>query len=278
MPELPEIETIRRIVEPQVAGRTIRAVRLLQEHVVAHPAPDAFVRRLSGQAIASLGRRGKFLIFHFASGDRMVLHLRMTGQLLVTPPDFPLEKHTHLVAPLSDGNELRYIDVRRFGRFWFLRREESDAIAGLDRLGVEPLSERLTGAYLKERLARRTIPIKTALLDQSVVCGIGNIYADEILYAAHLHPEEPCSHLSTRAWNRLASTIRDIIAWGIETDAMTPEEYLAGKGKEYRNTPDLRAYGHEGKPCLSCGRMMKRVTIGGRSSCYCSYCQRKKRV
>ena len=276
MPELPEVETIRRIVEPQVAGRTIRAVCLLQAQVVAHPAPEAFVRLLSEQTITSLGRRGKFLVFHFASGDRMVLHLRMTGQLLVTPPDFPMETHTHLVAPLSDGNELRYIDVRRFGRFWLLRPEESEAIAGLDRLGIEPLSEDLTGAYLREHFACRAVPIKAALLDQSVVCGIGNIYADEILYAARLHPENPCSHLSTRAWNRLAVTIRDIIAWGIETDAMTPEEYLAGKGKEYRNTPDLRAYGHEGKPCFRCGHTMKRVTIGGRSSCYCPYCQRKK--
>ena len=276
MPELPEVETIRRIVEPQVAGRTIRDVQLLQKQVVEHPVPEAFVRRLSGQTITSLDRRGKFLAFHFASGDRMVLHLRMTGQLLVTPPTFQMEKHTHLVAALSDGNELRYIDVRRFGRFWFLQSEESEAIAGLDRLGIEPLSESLTGAYLKECLAHRTIPLKAALLDQSVICGIGNIYADEILYAARLHPEEPCSHLSTRAWNRLAATIRDTIAWGIETDAMTPEEYLAGKGKEYRNTPDLRAYGHEGKPCLRCGHTMKRVTIGGRSSFYCPYCQRKK--
>ena len=254
MPELPEVETIRRIVEPQTA------VRLLQAQVVAHPSPGDFVRLLSGQRIASLGRRGKFLVFHFTSGNRMVLHLRMTGQLLATPPDFPMEKHTHIKAVLSDGNELRYIDVRRFGRFWLLRP-----------------SEDLTGAYLREHFACRAVPIKAALLDQSVVCGIGNIYADEILYSARLHPEEPCSHLSTRAWNRLAVTIRDIIAWGIETDAMTPAEYLAGKGKEYRNTPDLRAYGHEGKPCLRCGRTMKHVTIGGRSSCYCPYCQRKKR-
>ena len=276
MPELPEVETIRRIVEPQIVGRTISDVRVLKEQIIAHPASEDFSRSLSGQTIAELKRRGKFLIFLFTSGDCMVLHLRMTGQLLVTPPSFPMERQTHLIATLSDGNEMRYIDIRRFGRFWFLRSDEPDTFTGIDRLGIEPFSEHLTGAYLKERLAHRAISIKMALLDQSIVCGIGNIYADEILYAACLHPEEPCNHFSTRTCNRIAVTIRDTIEWGIETDAMTPEEYLAGKGKEYRNTPDLRAYGREGKPCLRCGHTMKRVTIGGRSSCYCPHCQRKK--
>ncbi len=277
MPELPEVETIRRILEPQLMGRTIETVDLLQLQIIAWPATgELFVQQMTGQTVAALQRRGKFLIFHFTQGDRMVLHLRMTGQLLVTPPDFPQEKHTHLVAQLSGGAELRYIDVRRFGRFWYLHPEESDAIAGMDKLGVEPLSEECTGAYLRQKGTRRKQPLKSFLLDQTIVAGIGNIYADEILFAARLHPEEPCNHLSARAWNRLAASIHEIIQWGIEADAMTPEEYLAGKGKNYSDIDGLRAYGKEGKPCSRCGHIMKRTVIGGRSSCYCPRCQRKR--
>ncbi len=277
MPELPEVETIRRILEPQLMGRTIETVDLLQLQIIAWPATgELFVQQMTGQTVAALQRRGKFLIFHFTQGDRMVLHLRMTGQLLVTPPDFPQEKHTHLVAQLSGGAELRYIDVRRFGRFWYLHPEESDAIAGMDKLGVEPLSEECTGAYLRQKGTRRKQPLKSFLLDQTIVAGIGNIYADEILFAARLHPEEPCIHLSARAWNRLAASIHEIIQWGIEADAMTPEEYLAGKGKNYSDIDGLRAYGKEGKPCSRCGHIMKRTVIGGRSSCYCPRCQRKR--
>lgn len=278
MPELPEVETIRRILEPQLLGCTIETVDLFQPQIISWPASgESFVRQLAGQSIISLRRRGKFLIFYFAQGDRMVLHLRMTGQLLVTPADFPREKHTHLVAHLSSGAELRYIDVRRFGRFWYLHPEESDAIAGLNKLGVEPLSDECTGAYLRQKGVRRKQPLKSFLLDQTAVAGVGNIYADEILFAARLHQEEPCNHLSTRAWNRLASSIHEIIQWGIEADQMTPKEYLAGRGKEYSDIEGLRAYGREGQPCPRCGYRMKRVIIGGRSSCYCPRCQRKRR-
>lgn len=276
MPELPEVETVRRILEPQLIGRTIVSVDIANPAVIAYPEPPLFSALITGRTVHDMGRRGKFLIINLASGDRIVNHLRMTGQLLVTPPDFPAEKHTHLTMQLSDGNQIRYIDQRRFGRFWYLQAGESDTITGMGKLGLEPSGSALTGSHLKAKLGKRSRPIKEALLDQTIVAGIGNIYADEILFSARIHPETPCQALSTRAWNKLASTIKEVIAWGIETNKMTPEEYLAGKGKEYRNTPDLKAYGREGEPCLRCGRPMRRITVGGRSSCFCPYCQRKK--
>lgn len=200
----------------------------------------------------------------------------MTGQLLVTPSDYPVEKHTHRQAALSGGCQIRYIDVRRFGRFWYLKADEPDRITGQDKLGLEPLDDALTKDYLKARLGGRKKSIKEMLHDQSVVAGIGNIYSDEILFEAGIYPEEKCFDLTAGDWSRLAAKIKKVIAWGIKANETTPEEYLAGAGKEYRNMPDLRVYGREGQPCGRCGAEIERIVIGGRSSCYCPVCQRKK--
>ena len=276
MPEMPEVETIRRILEPQLMEQTISAVTIHHPQIIAYPDPDAFARRLAGQTMHRLRLRGKFLTVHFTSGDRLVIHLRMTGQLLVTPADYPLEKHTHLIMDLSGGKQLRYIDVRRFGRFWYLTADEEDNVTGQNRLGMEPLDDHLDASYLKSRLEKRRKPIKEMLLDQSIVSGIGNIYSDEILHAAGIYPGTKCTDVEEKDWNTLAEKIREIITWGIEANRMTPEEYLAGKGREYRNTPDLRVYGREGKTCRRCGCIIQKAIIGGRSSCYCPACQKER--
>lgn len=275
MPEMPEVETIRRIIEPQVAGQMISDVTINHPQVIGYPDVECFKSLLTGQTIKSMSRRGKYLTFHFANGDRMVLHLRMTGQLLVTPKDYLEEKHTHLIVDLSGGKQIRYIDVRRFGRFWYLKADETDEITGQDRLGVEPLDHALTADYLKAKLGKRKKPIKEMLHDQSIVAGIGNIYSDEILSAVGIFPGEKCADLSDTDWKMLAEKIKEVITWGIETNQMTPEEYLAGKGKEYSNIPNLRVYGREGQQCRKCGLTIERIVIGGRSSCYCPKCQGK---
>lgn len=276
MPEMPEVEVIRRILEPQLAGKRILNVQILNKQVIAHPDADTFVELLTGQTISSMSRRGKFLTIHMDNGDSVVLHLRMTGQLLVMPKDMPIEKHTHLIATLPEEMQLRYIDVRRFGRFWYLKANETDTITGQEKLGLEPFDAALTPDYLKAKLGKRRKSIKEMLHDQSVIAGIGNIYSDEILFAAGIYPEEKCMDLDANDWNILAEKIKEIIAWGIDTNAMTPEEYLAGKGKEYRNIPHLRVYGREGQACKRCQSVIERITIGGRSSCYCQACQRRK--
>jgi formamidopyrimidine-DNA glycosylase len=276
MPELPEVETVRRMIEPQLIGQTILSVSVSNPQIIAYPDATAFAALLTGQTVRRMSRRGKFLTVHFESGDRLVIHLRMTGQLLVTPSDYPVEKHTHLQAALSVGCQIRYIDVRRFGRFWYLKADEPDSITGQDKLGLEPLDDALTKDYLKARLGGRKKSIKEMLHDQSVVAGIGNIYSDEILFEAGLYPEEKCFDLTAGDWDSLSAKIKEVIAWGIKANETTPEEYLAGAGKEYRNMPDLRVYGREGQPCSRCGAAIERIVIGGRSSCYCPVCQRKK--
>nr|WP_314466211.1 bifunctional DNA-formamidopyrimidine glycosylase/DNA-(apurinic or apyrimidinic site) lyase [uncultured Clostridium sp.] len=276
MPEMPEVEIIRKIIEPQIAGQTILSITINNPQVIAHPAEEQFVKSLIGQEVCNMSRRGKFLTIHMKSGDSVAIHLRMTGQLLVTPVDYPNEKHTHLIADLSGGNQIRYIDVRRFGRFWFLEKDESDSITGQDKLGLELLSDALTAEYLKTKLGKRKKAIKEMLHDQSIVAGIGNIYSDEILSAAGIYPEEKCSDLSDEDWKCLVEKIKEIVAWGINTNEMTPEEYLAGKGKEYSNIPNLRVYGRQGQPCHKCQTPIERIVIGGRSSCYCPSCQKEK--
>ena len=274
MPELPEVETVRRVLEPQLAGRTVEAVALCNTQILAHPAAERFAEGLQGQTFRAMSRRGKFLTFHFQSGDRLSLHLRMTGQLLVLPAEAPVEKHTHLVLSLSGGAQLRYIDVRRFGRFWYFLKDEADTLTGQAALGPEPTDPALTAAYLKAKLGKRKKAIKEMLHDQTVVAGIGNIYSDEILFVVGLCPAAKCDTLADDAWERLAKAIPEIILWGIEADRVTPEEYLESKGKNYRNLPLLRAYGHAGKPCPRCGQTFCRIVIGGRSSTYCPGCQK----
>lgn len=275
MPELPEVETIRRIIEPQVVGRTILSAEIPNPQIIAYPEPNTFAERLTRRTISSMGRRGKFLWLELEGGDRVIFHLRMTGLPLVTPPGFPPEKHTHLLLHLSDGTQFRYIDPRRFGRFWYIRSDEQDAFTGMDKLGPEPNDPALTAEYLKSKLSKRRKPIKEMLHDQSIVAGIGNIYSDEILFAAKIYPGQLCSELTDDAWEELAATIPEIIAWGIDIEKMTPEEYLTGQGKEYRNAAHLKAYGCAGKPCAGCGTPMERMTVGGRSSTFCPNCQRK---
>lgn len=209
------------------------------------------------------------------SGDRIVLHLRMTGGLLVTPYENREEKYTHLIFALSNGKELRFSDMRRFGRFWLIRNDETDTYSGIDKLGIEPFADELTAEYLKNCFRNSKRAIKQCLLDQSVIAGIGNIYSDEILFTAGIYPACPANCLQDEEWERLAELIPERLFYFIEKNRITPEEYLETKGKDYRNTPFLQVYGHAGEPCPSCGEILCRKVIGGRSSVWCRCCQKE---
>lgn len=273
MPELPEVETIRRVLEPQIKGLTITAVTVNRPEVIGHPTVEGFCQALTGQTIDTMTRRGKFLSVLLDSGDYFMLHLRMTGCLLLTSADYPMEKHTHIVFHLSSGDELRFSDTRRFGRFWLFRKGESDTYSGMDKLGLEPFDNGLTAGYLQQHFGKRKKAIKECLLDQSVIAGIGNIYSDEILFDAKIHPGRPANSLTEAEWGRLAVAIPERLAYFIEKNALTPAEYLESKGQDYRNTPFLQVYGHGGEPCPVCGATLCRMIVGGRSSVYCLKCQ-----
>ena len=274
MPELPEVETIKNVIEPQIQGLTIENI-IVNRDVIAHPTASKFCEQLTGQIFSSMGLRGKFLIFTMDSGDYIVLHLRMTGCLLLAPPDLPPEKHTHIVFALNNGMELRFSDTRRFGRFWLIKNGEPDIYSGIDNLGIEPFSDKLNAEYLSMHFEKRKKTIKECLLEQSVIAGIGNIYSDEILFTAEIYPAKSASSLTTKEWERLATIISERLSYFIEKNELTSEEYIETKGKEYRNTPFLQVYGHDGEPCLKCGETLCRIVIGGRSSVYCPKCQKE---
>ena len=273
MPELPEVETIRRVLEPQIKGLEIMNITVEKPEVISHPIVEEFCRLLTGQVIASMSRRGKYLRIHMNSGDSVILHLRMTGCLLVTPPDYPVEKHTHIAIRLSNGHELRFLDTRRFGRFWLIQDGETDTYSGIDKLGIEPFDAELNAEYLKTHFGKCKRAIKACLLEQSVIAGIGNIYSDEILFQAKIQPSIPANLLTDDAWKRLAMVIPEKLNFFIEKNRISAEEYLESRGREYRNTPFLQVYGHADKPCPNCGKILTRIVIGGRSSVYCPICQ-----
>lgn len=295
MPELPEVETVKSVIAPQITGLKIKEICVRTPGIIAHPGPEKFVRRLTGQKVSGMSRRGKFLTIRTECGDRIVLHLRMTGCLLVTPgkaaeecgekdrkkycEEYPEEKHTHLIFRLSEEKEgvqkeLRFSDMRRFGRFWLLRDREEDTYTGMEKLGLEPEDKELTAEYLRAHFGRSRKAVKTCLLDQSVIAGIGNIYADEILFTAGIHPARPANSLLADEWESLAEVIPERIAYFIEKNRITPEEYLETKGQDYRNTPYLQAYGHEGERCPVCGNAFCRIVVGGRGSTCCPRCQK----
>ena len=273
MPELPEIETIRSVIEPQIKGLIIEEITVNRSEVIAQPNADEFCKAVMGQEISAMTRRGKFLILHLKNESRIILHLRMTGCLLVTPPDYPMEKHTHIIMKLGNGMELRFSDTRRFGRFWLIQGGEEDTYSGIGKLGFDPFDEKFTAEYLQSRFRNRKRAIKECLLDQSVIAGIGNIYSDEILFRAKICPARPADSLTAKEWKRLAEMIPKCLSYFIEKNRISQEDYLQTKGQDYRNTPFLQVYGHGDEPCPNCGETLVRVVIGGRSSVYCSNCQ-----
>lgn len=293
MPELPEVETIKRVIEPQIKGLVIEKATVKRPEVVAYPDADTFCKTLTSQVISRMERRGKFLMILLESGDRIILHLRMTGGLLLTPADYPEEKHTHIILSLKDCTEnehfpkqdsrkkecvleLRFTDMRRFGRFWLIPKDETDTYSGTHKLGIEPLTEAVTVEYLTTHFGKRKKTVKECLLDQSAIAGIGNIYSDEILFTAGIHPARPANSLNRKEWEILAAVIPERISYYIEKNKISAEEYLQTKGRDYRNTPFLQVYGHAGSPCPKCQETLCRTVIGGRSSVYCPYCQKNK--
>ena len=237
MPELPEVETVRRVLEMQIRGLAVESLTVGRPEVVAHPTAEAFCRGVVGRSFVRIDRRGKFLLFMLDDGGHIVLHLRMTGCLLLAPADAPPEKHTHLTFRLSGGRELRFSDVRRFGRVWLLEKDEADSYSGVEKLGPEPFSD-LTADYLADRFGKRRKAVKECLLEQSVIAGIGNIYADEILFAAQISPSRAACSLTGAEWARLAAVIPERLSYFIEKNAVTPEAYW--NAREGGNTATRR--------------------------------------
>jgi formamidopyrimidine-DNA glycosylase len=268
MPELPEVETIVRTLRPAVVGRGITATRIIRPDIV-HPPDIDLAAQLSNRTILQLLRRGKKIVFELDDANRFYIHLGMTGRLTLSPPGTSLARHTHLILQIA-GAEIRFVDPRRFGGVFWLGK---DQLADAD-LGPEPLT--LRPAQLAQRLSKTRRAIKTALLDQKLVAGIGNIYADEALFAAKIHPRIPANKLTSAQISRLSGSIKIVLNRAIRHKGSTLRDYRDANGEQGNFQKIHQVYDREGKPCLVCGTPIVRIVLGARSTHFCPNCQPRK--
>ncbi len=276
MPELPEVETVvRDLYTAGLIGRTIRAITLRWHRTLDRPSIEEARLRLVGESIVGLGRRGKYILIHLSNGETLIVHLRMTGQLDVQRADAPLDPHHHITLTLDDGSELRFRDTRKFGRFYLV----ADPAEVIGALGPEPIDSDFTFEMLKARLANRHRQLKPLLLDQSFVAGLGNIYVDEALWRAKLHPERTSDSLSEAELEALFEAMRTVLEIGIRNSGTSLGEgstnYLSVAGRRGENKENLQVFRRTGLPCPRCGTPIERLVVGQRATHICPVCQPK---
>ena len=268
MPELPEVETVRKELESLVVGKTVAKAILLRDKNLTSD-KDFFLAHIQGAAIVNMARKGKCLRFDFDNGYCLYSHLRMEGKYFLYPQDEPYGKFDLLVLNFTDGTSLRYNDVRKFGTFYFDELANQDD-APFSKLGPEPFD--VDGAYLLKAWNKKTTPVKIALLDQTVISGIGNIYDSEILFATKIHPNTPVKDLSLEQCDAIVEAAKEILGKAIEEGGSTIRSYHH-QGIDGMFQLQLSAYGKKGEPCPRCGRPIHVVFMGGRSSYFCPTCQ-----
>jgi len=275
VPELPEVEILVRDLRPQLAGRRFESVALLLPRLVRYPTPSAFVAGLTGTVVDSVQRRGKYIIMPLrTTAQRFVVHLGMTGHLRVWDRQAPAARHTHLRIALDDGGELRYDDQRQFGRLLLGSEEGLRAAGALPRLGPEPIGDSLSEQEFQALIRRRHRPVKSALLDQSVLAGLGNIYADEACFLAGVCPSRMTHRLAVRERVALYGAIGRVLRKSIAARGSSIANYVDAYGVAGHNQETLQVYGRAGRPCFRCGTSLKKLRLAGRTTVYCPTCQR----
>lgn len=271
MPELPEVETVARGLAATIAGKTIAEIDVLLPRVVVAPPGADFARALAGETVAEVGRRGKYVVASLRSGRRLVVHLRMTGRLIVRPAGLqePLP-YTRVALRFTDGSGLCFADVRTFGRMRLLEPGEPWDADG----GVEPLSQGFTSDVFLSMLSGRRTAIKAFLLDQSRIAGIGNIYACEALWEAGIRPSRPSRTISKPAGRRLHGAIVNVLSRAVEARGTSVDDYVDAEGLKGGFQNQLAVYGRLGQPCPRCGSRIVRTVIGQRGTWWCRRCQK----
>lgn len=273
MPELPEVETVVRCLRPHICGLQVESFRLLYPPIVREPGHPP-LEKLIGRRVDGLRRRGKMVLADFSGGVSLIVHLKMTGQLIFAGCEVLPDKHTHFIIRFrKSSRDLRFRDVRKFGFIRAVPTAEAESARELSLLGPEPL-ELGRDAFL-ERLRGRRGRLKSLLLNQRVLAGIGNIYADEILFEAGLHPEADVSRLSRRRLKRLWAAVPKVLGEAIAHKGTTVRDFRNGLGDQGLFQNRLQVYGREGERCPRCGRRLRRTRLSGRSSHFCPGCQRR---
>lgn len=274
MPELPEVETVRRTLAELIVGKQISAVTVRLPRIVHKPAdPDVFAATLEGRTFTGVERRGKFLRL-LLDGLVLVSHLRMEGRYGMFSDEEPLGKHTHVIFHFTDGTALRYTDVRQFGTMHLFPTGEELLSPPLAKLGLEPLDKSFTLEALRTSLGRRSTKIKPLLLNQEWIVGLGNIYVDEALHLAGIHPELPAGELKPKDWQRLHEAIVSTLTAAVEAGGSSVKSYVNGQGEMGMFQHRLRVYGRTGEPCPTCGDLIVKSVVGGRGTHVCLRCQK----
>ena len=278
MPELPEVETVRRRLAPLLEGRVFADVEIADARLTRPFDPVEVARELEGERVAAVARRGKYLIVRFESGRALLVHLRMTGSFLHDGcGGLPDDPHRRAVVRLDDGSEVAYRDVRRFGTWLLLEPADVDAYVDA-RVGREPLAASYRARHLADGLKGRRAPVKAAILDQRTVAGVGNIYADEALWRAQIHPLAPAETLGPEEVKALHRAIRRALQAGLRRQGSTLRDYRLPDGARGEAQHEFKVYGRGGEPCERCGTPIDKIRVAGRGTWYCPSCQRHARA
>ncbi len=269
MPELPEVETIKNELAPYIVGRRIASITVLDETLVREPSPDELRARVAGQEVKSLDRRGKFMLFSLASGDILAIHLRMAGTLILSTDSAETPTSTRAIIDLDDGTRIFFRDPRKFAIMELVR----DKTKITSKLGPEPLEDSFTPDVLASILAGRSAPIKALLLEQDLIAGIGNMYADEALFMARIHPLRKGSSLTREEIERLHHAIRTVLKEGIERKGASIVNYFRPHGEKGAAQTGFKVAHGRNKTCPECGGPVKRITVRGRGTYFCPCCQ-----
>ncbi len=275
MPELPEVEVIRRGLSPHLENRTITGVSYNNKSLRFPVDIEKMLREVKNSTIKAVGRRAKYILLRMANGSTIIIHLGMTGNLGIFDKSEPLSKHDHLQWTLSDGNQLRYNDIRRFGSIHVLNRLESETREEIffKTSGPEPLEEQFSAKYAFDQAKGKQVCVKQFLMNSQIVVGIGNIYANESLFRARIHPERKVSRVTLKEWKTLIPTVQNVLNHAIECGGSTISDFLNASQERGYFQMNFAVYGKEGAPCPYCDVPLQKAKIGGRATFYCNHCQ-----
>lgn len=273
MPELPEVETVRRALKLKVLGKIIKSAVIYYEGIIEYPSVDQFCNEIRDQRINDIDRYGKWLIF-VLDDYYLLSHLRMEGKYFIKESVIERNKHEHVVFKFADDLELRYMDVRKFGKMHLIKKMDIKKIGPLLELGLEPWDNKLTVNYLKSKYSKKRLPIKSVILDQSIIVGIGNIYADEILFLSRINPLKRAMDLSNEDLENIIKYTKEVLECAIHDGGTTIRSYSSVNGIHGLFQQKLFVHCREGEKCSKCGNKIVKVKVGGRGTYFCKFCQK----
>ena len=273
MPELPEVETVKESLKLRLTGKRIKKVKVIYDNIIAYPKVNEFVKEIANQKINDLKRRGKFILFEL-DDYYLLSHLRMEGKYFFKNKEDEILKHEHIIFDLDNDEELRYMDTRKFGRMYLIKKEDIDNIGPLRELGLEPWDENLTSDYLLDIYKKKRLPIKSVLLDQSIIVGIGNIYANEILFLCKINPLKKCNEITKKEAFNIIKYTRKVLEEAIKKGGTTIRTYSSVDGVHGLFQEELLVHGKDNGICPKCNSKIEKIRVGGRGTYYCPNCQK----